>query len=300
MSLNTCILLSTFDKYYPVAKITSTLIEHFWPSHPPLFVAGLDSAPWAVKCFPPLAQNSGWCSVLARACSQLLEEGFDCTYLILDDHPPLNSCHERHLNLTLPNAMKTLDATYIGLNGWGYGRSDRQINGSIEPEGFWKLEKVSKDFRWKASLHPGLWSLPRLTEVFAMLQKNSEQATPWGFERLIGSNQLSVTFDQFDTFYRVCGRCMTASKGRFYGYWSLYGVFSLMDRAAKLGGFSQGSENRWTKAVGYYYEGPYPLFWSGLLTQGRANLTFKEYLKLFRRDELNSLLQTGGMASFGF
>lgn len=290
----TCILLSTFSKYLPIARITHELLSRYWSDHPPLFIAGVEHfGSENATCLPVRSDIKEWTTILADACDVLLSSGFSDAYLILDDHPPLNGCHVEHLNTTIPRLRESLDATYIGLNGWGYGRPGRRINGRILSSNGWKLENMDSSFTWKASLHPGLWSVARLGRLCRMIQDvyPPNRRTAWAFERVVGGNRLPAGFDYAGSFYRVCGRCMTDQWSRYLRYRSAYTGVSLLYAVLRKLGIEGVYLKRIVDALGFYYEGPYPLFWSGLVSQGRVNPSFLKYAELYRRTDLYPIIR---------
>ncbi len=290
----TCILLPTFSRYLPLARITHHLLSIFWPGHPPVFIAGVENyQDEKATCLPIRSDAKEWTSILADACDDLISSGFSNVYLILDDHPPVNSCHAEHLNSTIPRLRESLDATYIALNGWGYGRSGRRINGDILTTDEWNLERVGHDFTWKASLHPGLWSLQRLAYLSRTISRTypTDRRTAWAFERIVGGERLAADFDCTRSFYRVCGRCMTDRRTRYFRYRFAYAFVGLLRSLAHRLPVDATPLNRVMDALGYYYEGPYPLFWSGMVSQGRVNPAFLRYAALLRRRDLYPLIR---------
>lgn len=288
---NTCILLATFKSYRPVATVTHKLLANYWPDHPPLFVAGVTELDGAT-CLTTTSDVREWTGVVADACDQLSDLGFSSVYLVLDDHPPLNSCHSIHLNDTIPHLLTALDATYIGLNGWGYGRPGRHVNGQLLSHKDWKLERVQANFTWKGSLHPGLWSVTRLGRFARLIQENypPDRRTAWAFERLVGQDDLVVDFDCNNSFYRVCGRRMTASQSRYIRYRAAFAGASLLEKMLNRAIVAPASLTRSARVLGHYYEGPYPLFWSGIISQGRLNPVFASYARAYRRRDLRPLI----------
>jgi hypothetical protein len=298
-SSKTCILIPTFADYIAVAAVTRSLLSRYWPQHPAAFFAGLPESLSPGPCLPLRSDVKDWCSIVADACDDLAEMGYTDVYLILDDHPPLNPCHDQHLNATLPQCRRELNATYIGLNGWGYGRSGRRANGAIYPRKYWRMERVDGAFAWRFSLHPGLWSLRRLGALARAVETQNPpgRRTAWNFERMANNNDLPVDFDCANTCYRVCGYRMTASRVRYLIYRAAYLSLLLYRRLESLSA-GPADDDVLINALGYYYEGPYPLFWSGLIVQGRLNPTLLRYVAVARRHDLRALLFSDGMKRF--
>jgi len=274
-----CILLSTCDRYRRYAEITARLIDERWHDHPPIFFSGCSDGK-DISWLPLSDHPADWMGITRSAIRDLAKKGFDQCYLILDDHPPLFRCHSKHLNETLPSLMRELEAVFIGLNGWG---QSRPVTGAVCGKKYYKVENVAADFLWKFQLHPALWDLSKFDQVLSSVMATLPDASrsPWAFERRAGAADGVVADDLKRRCYRICGGCMTASKLRLafvsVERFLLRGVCFL---AGRIGG-----REAWDKVDQYmsyrhrYYEGPYPLIWSGLVKRGRPN---EELLRLLR------------------
>lgn len=283
-----CILIPTFERYRTVAQFTRAKLDEHWPGHPPIFFCGL-SGPAGDETFLPLRDDpADWMALVRTAVSDLQARGFRQCYLILDDHPPLDRCHARHLQETLPRLMDRLNASFINLLGWGQHRPRQgQILGAEDSH----IEKPAREYPWKFALHPGLWDLRAFSDILDVLLKNSDlrERTCWKFERRAGMEDFPLPEQWRDTAYRVCGRAMSARPGHPFRAWQ---------RRAELAGFDllrffirvlrgpQARERFDARYLGVYhfYEGPYPLFWSGLMKKGRLNSDLVFFLRWSRRD----------------
>jgi hypothetical protein len=114
---------------------------------------------------------------------------------------------------------------------------------------------------------------------------------------MANNNDLPVDFDCANTCYRVCGYRMTASRVRYLIYRAAYLSLLLYRRLESLSA-GPADDDVLINALGYYYEGPYPLFWSGLIVQGRLNPTLLRYVAVARRHDLRALLFSDGMKRF--
>jgi len=301
----TCILVSTSGRYLPIAKFTITMLNRYWQAHPELFVCGGGSS-HGPNWFDTDAAPQDWLSITRSACRRLHRKGYKRVYLILDDHPPLASCNSVHLNQTLPRLLDDLTATCIGLNGWGIGREGRRVRGEILRSYYYNLERLPADFAWKFSLHPTLWNLERLIALLDTLIEMLPlpDRTPWRFERFSSQPGLGLSFDYLESAYRVCGRCMTSSNSRYFRHAAKIGFMRLrrlfVNRTGTTGkyGLADARFDERLDALGQYYEGPYPLFWSGLIMAGKPNARFIEFVRRNRYPDMYHQLTTQVVPAF--
>lgn len=299
--MHTCILLSTCDRYIPLARMTIDLLDRRWKDHPPIFVCGASTAFISQAEVLPLRESpDDWIGITASAAKTLLKKGYHKCYLILEDHPPLAICNERDLNETLPNLMDKLGAAYIGLYGWDQGTLSE---GKVLSSAYHYLQQQSDTFQWKFSLHPALWNLEALydvTEALPLLENSKITRSAWAFERRSGS--LSKTEGllrwQGDS-YRVFGAGMLAGKyGPVRAARRLY--IYLLNAFLWLAGKTLGIpiQERISQAAlpdRLFFDGPYPLYWSGVLQKGRLNQNFEKFLlRRKRTDELDGFRQVIG------
>jgi len=276
------ILIPTFERYRSLSEFTRGKIAEFWKNHPKIFLSGIsadDEPGWV----PGIVPGGSWTGNLLHSVNFLIEEQIDSIYLILDDHPPVRRCNDQYLNENLPWLMHELDATYIGLMGWGQGQGS---SGTKLGEMFHGMECVGEDLKYKFSLHPGLWHARRLKEILTvMLKRFPDDPTPWKFEKT------SVSLQELESHYKdKCFRidgietsprpvfCRTVKRQRIL-------TKKYQDQLDTFGG-----------AIRAYYEGPYPMIWSGVMHQGKRNPAFFRYLKLFGKwrylSSLNQCMNT--------
>ncbi len=275
-----CVLISTCDKYRTLAEFTGRVIERYWPDHPPIYFCGCTNPP-AENWLPLRRPSADWMGITQEAVRDLERRRYTKCYLILDDQPPLYPCHERHLNDTIPRLLDKLDAAYIGLSGWGQGRP---LNGTLlGADCFW-LENVSTEYLWKFQLHPALWRVGALDEILTMLRRElpEDSHTPWAFERKAGASAANLPDNLKRGAYRICGERMSRNVTRralVTAERSLFWAFRFL--AGRL--FGANVWRRLDEAFGFlsqYYEGPYPLIWSGVTRKGQINPQFVRFLKV--------------------
>ncbi len=266
--MNTCILISTCEKYRPLAEFTRARIREFWKDAPPMRLCGIADDP----CALPLRDDPrNWMKVTRSACEDLIADGFAQAYLILEDHPPLGTCHAVHLNETLPAMMRELDAVSISLSGWGQGR---------EPMGDWvkwrdwELDRCKASNLWKFPLHPALWRLDALRAILDHLiaKLPEEEQTPWAFERKGGAPDSGLPDALIANSYRIEGRTTAVKKypAKFEWLKSATDVYRYAVRSI-AGEEARAAVDERIMGVHHYYHGPYPLIWSGVLRKGRVN-----------------------------
>lgn len=282
----TMILVPSCDRYEQVATLTTRLISRFWDRHPPLALCGLSRSGHARLALR--SDPADWMSVLRDAVEDLQGAGVRCCYLVLDDHPPLARCHARHLNRTLPALMPELSAACIGLNGWGPGREGRRPAGERLDGSRYRLEHLPAEYRWSFALHPALWSLDSLHALLEALIASlpPEHRSPWRFEReavrAAGALPASVAREA----YRVSGRDMTASRARRAIHLAALQGARAMRRATRGTGALHRALHYRVDLLGQYYDGPYPLFWSGAVQAGKPNHALLEFLSMIGRRAL--------------
>jgi len=291
-----CILISSCDKYRPLADLTRERLGRLWRNHPPVFFAGLEGLTPDYLGFE--GDPRDWMSVNLQAMQRLRQMGYRQVYLILDDHPPLGRCHEKFLNELLPTKANELKAAYVGLLGHGQHRG---FEGKLLTGAGLGLEHTAESYRWKFSLHPGLWSVDALIDLLElrMAQYQGRDRSPWNFERhrdVPGTLPPSL----LGASYRVDGHAWDAESGKFWKaplHQLVQFGFDLALFAVRLtcgGEKREAMSARWLAPYSYY-RGPYPLFWSGIMRQGTWNPDLGAYLRWSGaeglRDELTAVRQ---------
>ncbi len=291
------ILISTCERYRPMALFTAQQLRRLWENTPPLFSCGLESA-LDPKCaeLPLRDDPKDWMAVTLSACLDLRSRGISQAYVILDDHPPLARCHAEHLNRTIPEMMNELGATSISLSG--YGQRRRRM-GQILRWRSWDVDRVPATELWKFPLHPALWDLNALQAILEHLMATLpvEEHTPWAFERKGGDPDSTLPDHLKANSYRLCGEQMTSRPGYFLRHLPLrfaqFGADVLRFATSIVGGDQararMDSALRWLDCP---YDGPYPLFWSGLMAKGKINPHLATYLSVTGRRHLLSVIES--------
>jgi hypothetical protein len=280
--LNTCILISTCEKYRPLAEFTRARIREFWKDAPPLRLCGISGDP----CALPLRDDPrNWMKVARSACDDLMADGFSQAYIILDDHPPLGTCHAVHLNETIPAMMRELDAVSIALSGWGQGRTPL---GKVHRWRDWELDRCLPTTLWKYPLHPALWRLDALRQILDRLIVTlpEDEHTPWAFERKGGAAESGMPESLSAHSYRIEGRSKSAKKYPSQFDWLKYSTDVYRYAVKMIGGKqARAAVDERILGVHHYYHGPYPLIWSGLMRKGVLNPNALFFLMVGRRND---------------
>ena len=291
----TGILIATFDRYEWLARWTAARIRLLWHGHPPVFFSGLTSRGEGSLGFE--GDSRDWMNVNLQAVRQLIECGFQRAYLILDDLAPVGACHAEYLNVRLPELSGNLHAACIGLLGYGqHRRREGKILGPTEDF----FEHSLPAYRWKFSLHPGLWNLEDLKTLLECRMETYPpgQRSPWNFER-----HRDVPGDpRVDSIAGRCFRIRGASSVAPYASARATLVLESALRlvadmelfAAKLAGGKAARDSAELRRLWMFghYLGPYPIFWSGCMRQGNPHADFEKWVSRFGPRELKSSWST--------
>ena len=287
MCADTCILISSHDRYASLAHFTQTQIDKQWQYHPSVYFSGL-SALNGSRLLKLRRDPVDWIGVTLDAVQDLLSHGYHSVYLVLDDHPPLGRCQPNLLNHVLPKILFEREATNISLFGSGQGR---QVEGQTTLDFCGGLEVLPESYLWKYSLHPGLWSLSKLQRLLDRLDADLtclDTRHPWSFERIGGGYRSMIDGEKMGLSYRIAAP--------FEGFWSREKILAVSYRSA--GDLTRyvagvvGGPNAWNRVsrrfdfAYHYFDGGYPIFWRGVMEKGRPNSEFKRFCKYFLKHNL--------------
>jgi len=296
MASSVCILASVYYPYRWVAEPTRRLIDAFWPEHPPLFFCGLTSEEAGDLPHIPCRQQEhprSWAAFVKDAAAELKERGFRHCYFLLEDQPPLAPCHHGHLTETLPRLLDSLGGSYCGLMGWDNRRFTYRA--PLLPESQHRLMHLTPSHAPRFHLHPSLWTLEAL-EACAALTLQAPKQTPWSFEKTCDKADAKLPEAMKTGCYQICAESLMqpewpeklqAQIERF-----TYHRLMAFSPAAHRLGFGPV----YWDAIGFdnfFYKGPYPMFYAGVMSRGRLNPFFQRWaLGLPDRDPaLDHLLQ---------
>lgn len=274
LPVDTAILLPTCDAYAPLAAFTLERLDAWWPGHPDVYVCGLAAARFPFeRCLPCTVDPSDWIGSTLEAVAALHERGCEWLYLILDDHPPFGPCNSDYLNRRLPKNARALNAIQVNLLGWDQfqPQEGRTLGGENL---FWQCN--SPGFPWKFSLHPGYWHVLTLRAMLATMRKVSPEArSARAFENRMDGVCRTGDPQLLERTYRVRGDGFAAGR-RWQESRAGRALAKPAIHLARLAAGAAGAArlSRLDAALlPYlrYLNGPYPMFWSGLVRQGRLH-----------------------------
>lgn len=271
----TVILSSVYQPYRWMAPVLAEQIERLWPGHPPIVFAGLTmeesgGLPAIPVRDPALPRD--WCAFMRDACEELRNRGVKRCFLIPEEHPPLAPCHAQHLNETLPRLMDELGASYITLMGWDHPRSVHR-GSPLVPDRH-GLHRLDDEFAPRFQLHPALWQLDALIACLDLILALPNHS-PWSFENNVRKATAALPEEMKRGTFGVCGAAMSlrppsplAKASRAIGHFI----------SRRLIGFSSWLPKpllqpywRAMRFDHFYFNGPYPMFFGGVMTKGRIN-----------------------------
>jgi hypothetical protein len=286
MSRELCILVPVWHQYRWLAPLTFRLLEAQWPDHPPIYFAGLTSDEAGSLPHVPVSdvgRRTNWSWMTGDGMRQISEKGYDLVYLIAEEHVPLGPCHPKHLNETLPQWLDELSASYIGLMGWDNRRYPSRSPRLSASRGCMMHLNGPGDPRFH--LHPALWRGEALAACCALAGRNPDKnGSAWHFEKV--NDKLDAPLEERwkRGCYQVAARRASL---RPPGRAALLGgcverfVFNkLMALYPHIPG--QGIADAYAHAVGFddfFCDGPYPMFYSGLMVKGSINPYCEKFLR---------------------
>jgi hypothetical protein len=287
----TCILIPTFADYLGAARLSLRLLASYWPEHPDAFLCGVDPSESAM--LPLRADPADWMAIVRDAVADLRARGYERAYLILDDQGPMGLCHVEHLQRTIPRWMSELDAAYISIRGWDHRRNAR---GKSLGRSYLHLQRQDPQFVWRFALHPALWRLDALAIILDLLMgpRGCSSRSIWAFEREAGLRGAILPKEINQGTYRVCGRLMSVEPAprpfralRHFRDGLLRAVDTrLRDPRTRVQDIIRRLSPLLTRALALesvFYDGPYPMHYSGFLVKGVVNPHLRRYLE--RRGE---------------
>jgi hypothetical protein len=261
------------------------MIRRFWPDHPPVYFCGLTSEEAGELPHLPVKDSTlprVWAEFAHDAAVELRSRGFEAVYFFLEDHMPLDMCHAENLTKLLPSLLNSLPASYIGLMGWDNRRFATR-SGPVLPRSKHSLRHLTANNAPRFHLHPSLFRMDALVSCLEALRKH-DKPNPWGFEKLCDKPDAPLPSEFKRTCYQICGSELalrnTGAAGRIFSEmerWFYHRLMSIVPFARKL-----GFGNRFFKMAGFdgfFYEGPFPMVYSGVMAAGHVNPFFVRYLE---------------------
>ena len=207
---------------------------------------------------------------------------------------PLDYCHVDNLHNLLPSLLNSLPASYIGLMGWDNRRFATRGGGVLSPSQH-RLMHLTTERAPRFHLHPSLFRMEALVACLDALRKDSKP-NPWGFEKLCDKLSAPLPGEFKQSCYQICGNDLAFKRpgaaGRIANRiecWAFHRAMSVIPLAFKLGW------GTWlAKAIGFdnfFYNGPFPMFFSGVMASGKINPFFLKYIKGRQDPIFDNLIQ---------
>jgi len=278
-----CLLVTVYHPYRWVAPLTRKLLDRFWPDHPPLFFCGLTSEEAGDLphiAWPDSALPRVWADFALAAARELQARGFEACYFLLEDHPPLAPCHQDHLNHTLPRALNELPASYVALMGWDNRRFATR-GGPIG--GRHRLMHLTAPQAPRFHLHPSLFRMEALVACLENLAA-SAKPNPWGFEKLNDKVDAALPEEFKAHCHQISGEELALQKPSVLEQAARMAERQFYHRAMSLFPLLNkvGLGMTFWDALGFdnfFYNGPFPMFYSGVMARGRVNPAFLRHLE---------------------
>lgn len=293
--MNLGILVPVWRDYQWIAPILHETLDRWWPSHPGMWFCGL-SDPLGLPAFPlePGTDRSNWTQVLLGGVRNMRALGIEKAYLILEEHIPLGPCHEEHLNRTLPALMDELSASYLSLMGWDNRRYSSR-SPVLDPARY-QLKHLTGEIDSRFHLHPALWDLEVLETCCRLaLRDSAANGSAWHFEKACSRSEAALSVAAKSGCYQIrASRLAWQRPSRtaeilapverfvFHKLMALY-PWIKNPRAARA----------FLRCVPFddvFCNGPYPMFYSGIMAKGGMNRFFVRHLRRNHPDLLDRIL----------
>ena len=282
--LSTGLLVPVWHGYRWMAPLTLRWLDRFWPTHPPVWFCGLEQTD-GLPLLPisPGTDLTNWSAMVLDGVNQMRRKGFDLVYLVAEEHVPLAPCNEEHLNVTLPRLMKDLPAVYISLMGWD-NRRFRSRSPVLAASQF-KLKHLVSNRDPRFNLHPALWRIDALQKCCELALEDTEKnGNAWHFEKCNTRENRMHSPEWKSQCYQIHSLSLRQNKPSFFRLAANSAEIFIFGKLRALVPLIPNSDLavRYLKAIGidnFYCDGPYPMFYSGLMAKGRLNSFLQKYLR---------------------
>lgn len=280
--------MPVWEDYRWLAPIAADLLDRFWPAHPPLFLVGLTAAEAGTRAHFPIgevAMRRNWAWMVRDGVRQARAAGFARAYLVAEEHIPLAPCHEAHLNQTLPRLMTAWNAVYFSLMGWDNRRF--AYRAPLLGEDHHRMRHLTAPRSPRFHLHPALWRLDALERCADLaLRDEAKNGSAWHFEKTADQPDADLPEAWKRGCYQIAASRLSTQPLTFARKWregaERWFYHRLMALLPRLPAKTAARLAEWAGFDDVYCDGPYPLFFSGVLRKGRLN----DYLvKRLRRSE---------------
>ncbi len=201
--------------------------------------------------------------------------GFRRAYLLTEDAAPLAPCHVGHLHRTLPDAMTAWDAAYIGLMGWD-NRRHAGRDPVLGPDRHGVMHLVSAHAP-RFHLHPALWRLDVIERGCELtLRTPGRNGSSWHFEKTCDKLDADLPPEWKRACYQIAASRLSthppSAAARLRGRaerWLYHRLMAIVPHLPQPGPAGRFAE--WVGFDDVYCDGPYPMFFAGVLRKGRLN-----------------------------
>ncbi len=294
--MKTGILVPVWVNYRWAAPLTKSLLDRHWAEHPDIWFCGLEAAPeagWNVIPMSNPGECTNWTRVLLDGVEGMIARGFDTLYIIPEEHVPLAKCRAEDLNVTLPDLMLRLDALYISLMGWD---NRRFVSKSpLLPRSDHHLKHLTGPRDPRFHLHPALWNAEAArTCCNIALANKSAGGSAWHFEKCTADPDAPIPAGWRNRCYQIRASALSGNPRSRLG-----AAMSWCDRAFfhKLMAVVPHLPKPWASLClrlipfeDVFCDGPYPMFYSGIMTKGGPNRFFVRFLRKKDPALLNQIL----------
>lgn len=271
------------------------MLDKFWEKHPDMYLCGLVKGIEGCSLIPFDVDPKDWIGIAHKAVNYLIERGYNYCYLIIDDHPPFATCNGDYLSEELPRLAHSLKAICVSLVGWDQIRAYQGFKlGSGKH--FWLNNDPA--YRWSFNLHPACWNTTALKEILeiVMTLEGSDRSAR-NFEASMHSPVTPIPEHYRRNVYRVCGDRFAISDKWFGNRMFRKGILKILHgvrlSAKGLGGASVLNRvDAQLRVYTDYLNGPYPMFWSGLMQKGATHENAIRFLKLTGQHEFARIAST--------
>ncbi len=278
------ILVPVWVNYRWMAPLTKRLLDTSWKSHPDLWFCGLEEAPgpdWNVIPMHEKTDRRNWSAVLRDGVEGLIARGYDALYIIAEEHIPIAPCREDVLNKTLPAVLDEWGAVYISLMGWD---NRRYVSKSpvLDRRHFEFKHLVGKDDP-RFHLHPALWKAEAaLACCNEALRDPAARGSAWHFEKAPARPGCAIPEDWKERCYQIRASVFSTRRvgsfERLAGWCERFVFHKAMAVLPHLPSDWRQAAARRIPFDDVFCDGPYPMFYSGIMAKGGINRFFKRHV----------------------
>ncbi len=256
-------------------------------------MAGLSETVPGHALIPFSSDPKDWMGIAREATGYLLDRGYDYCYLVLDDHPPMATCNGGYLERGLPLQARELGATVVSMVGWDQIRTYEGVRLPPDKDSWLKNDST---YRWLFNLHPACWNLTNLHHILQIvIGTDPVDHSARTFEGVVCAPSTPIPDQYRNSSYRLCGNRFAAGDRWFERPFMRTVILNLLHGIRLSARFAGGTGlldrvDRRARVYTDYLNGPYPMFWSGLMQRGTVHKNAVRFLRLSGQGEIADLL----------